>query len=912
MRVWGKLGSERAEVRGLVPAILAGASRRELLNQAVQVLLAERSADRVGVWLEANEETAADDQELLSFRGMVADADGASVPAEWSKLSPAAPLLRELLTLKSVRQNHLDSSCDPVIGAMVEMRDVLWVPVSLRGQLRGVILAGARKKRATLPTALATTVAAELSLALELEDERRVFQERQQDFASLTSALAVLASADSPETVLRAIVEECTARGEKGTGLDAVFAAIADWEPSDSRERAASPNVGAEAHERASAEAPRFRWRSGDATWTRALDSAPLSGVWRQALESQRAVGNEPSGAWSQREVARVVALPLRSGAENLGVLVAGIRRGNASLGTLERLELRAALAASALKQQKRSEPARKLKARQKAALEISTAAAEPRAGAPPPERAQTELLNVIEWLEEGVVLFGPHNEIRALNTRFGQIVGLTPKECVEMRTLDALVTHLASRTADPRGFSDRWHHRVRNLGGAGREEVQLARPVPRLLECTARPILDGNGALLGRVEIYRDLTAQRLFHSRLLQTEKLAALGQMVTGVAHELSNPLTSILGYAQRLLLRGGAAAPGYEARQIYDEAERASTILRQLLFTARDSRPERRRVALNQVVSRTVELQRFNLAASKIRLKLALDPALPFVQGDSGQLQQVLMNLMGNARQALEERGKGGIIQVRTRHVAERWVLLEVSDDGPGIPPAIQARIFDPFFTTKPAGVGTGLGLAIVLGIVREHGGHVQVSSPPRGGTTFSVELPAATGAELAEPELQKTPVAEAGADAHAGVLPPPWLGRRVLVVEDEPTVARLIGDVLEDEGLQADVLLNGREALRRLHKESYDLVVCDVKMPELDGEQFYEAVRRADIPALGRFLFVTGDVLAARTRDFLERNGLPYLAKPFRVEELTAKIQSVLADLLLHEPATAEKTNAARK
>ncbi len=929
MRVWGKLGSERTKVRGVARAILAGASRQELAAEAVRALLAEGNADRVGVWIEANEEVAADAQGIASFRGVVADADGAAIPGEWSRLSPAT-LPRELLMgLQSVEQELHDSSSRPVIGAMVEMRNALWVPVETRGHLHGVILACARKKHAALPKTFADTVAAELALALEVDDERRVSRERQQDFASVRGVLAALANAEPPETILRRLVEDCTTKGENGLGPDAVFAAIGEWGNAEHPTGVAPQEVRSEEQKQefVFSEEVRFRWSSGDADWTRALESEPLSRVWRQAVDSQRVIGSEPSGAWSNRSVARVVAFPLRSGPQNLGVLVAGIRRGRASLSTLERLELRAGLAVSALLRRKQNEEVIQLEARQKATPEAKTAAAQSEAPQPsakesPQERAQTELLNVIEWLEEGVLLFGPNNEIRAMNTRFGQIVGLTPEESVEVKTLDALVERLAARAADARSFSERWLRWAHTTDGGGREEIQLARPVPRVLERAARPILDDKGELLGRVEIYRDLTAQRLFHSKLLQTEKLAALGQMVTGIAHELSNPLTSILGYAQRLLVRSDTTALANEARQIYEEAERASAILRQLLLTARDSRPERRRVSLNQVVSRTVELQQFSLEAEKIRVQLDLEPMLPFVQGDSGQLQQVLMNLMGNARQAMEEQGKGGTIQVRTRRIAERRVLLEVSDDGPGIPAAIQARIFDPFFTTKPAGVGTGLGLAIVLGIVREHGGHVRVTSPPGGGTTFSVELPVAATLEMPgpasgtsradNPKVERLPDNEPLATANAGVILSPWAGARILVVEDEPTVARLIGDVLEDEGLRVDVLLDGREALQRVSQESYDLVVCDMKMPGLDGEHFYQTLARTNNPMRGRFLFVTGDVLAAHTRDFLERNRLPHLAKPFRVEELTEKIRSVLAGVGPREtPQAPARSNAAR-
>jgi signal transduction histidine kinase len=423
------------------------------------------------------------------------------------------------------------------------------------------------------------------------------------------------------------------------------------------------------------------------------------------------------------------------------------------------------------------------------------------------------EILNVIAWLEEGVVLLGPGREIRALNTRFAQIVGLTPQELGSITTHDDLVAALGERTAEPGSFAESWRRSDRGSEGGVREELYLVRPVPRLLERAARPILDKSGALLGRIEIYRDLTAQRIFQSKLLQTEKLAGLGQMVTGIAHELSNPLTSRLGYAQRLLLRRDSLGDSHEARQIFQEAERASSILRQLLLSARHSRPERRRVALNQVVARALELQRFSAASKDIRVELDLDPALPFVHGDAGQLQQVLMNLIGNARQAIEAQTTGGTIRVKTQHIAQKRVLLEVSDDGPGIPQAIQARVFDPFFTTKPAGVGTGLGLAIVLGIVREHGGTVHLTSNP-GQTVFSIELSARASGEIPLPATGGVPAVRAQRQdllaresveiAHAGADLAAWAGARVLVLEDEPTVARLIADVLEDAGLRVDV------------------------------------------------------------------------------------------------------------
>jgi len=910
MWIWGKADEPERGTIGVARAAVEGRVRQDLLREAIKTVLESGQADRVGVWVDMEDHGAADSSPHTSFSGIVAEKDGEQTPAEWSRLSPQPPLPAELLGRLRTVEQEVDQPDKPMIGALIEMRRAIWVPLQVHAQLRGILFAGCRKKQARLPRALLESVAAELALVMELEEERRLGRERHQGSRRLFAALA---SSESPSDVLARIVRDCTQKEDHQVEPTAVFAAIGRLVDSPkTRKSSAQPPP----------QSMRFAWQSGAAAWIRALESEELSGIWRQALESQHFTGGEPGSASPQGQVARVVAWPLQAAGETLGALVAGVRRSTASLAALERLELSAALAVPALLQLKRSEQAAELELRHKevlAALEKQPDRSEQRDA----EHSVSEVLNVIEWLEEGVVLVGPRQEIRAVNSRFGQIVGLAPEELTRIKTLNDLITALSVRTADAGAFTENWNRLASSTEGALREELQLVRPVPRLVERATRPIIDGKGLFLGRVEIYRDLTAQRVFQSRLLQTDKLAELGQMVTGIAHELSNPLTSILGYAQRLLLRRDAIGESHEARQIFQEAERASAILRQLLLSARESRPERRRVALNQVISRTLELQHFSLAADNVHVQLDLEPVLPFVQGDAGQLQQVLMNLIGNARQAIEEQGKGGTIRVKTRRIAEQRVLLEVSDDGPGIPQAIQARIFDPFFTTKPAGVGTGLGLAIVLGIVREHGGRLHLASNLGQGSVFSIELPALAAVEMAlpatggvspaRPRLEPLLAPEPPETVQAGAALGAWAGTRVLVLEDEPTVARLIADVLEDEGLRVDVLLDPREALDRTAHEEYALAICDMKMPELDGEHFYQALVRAKNPLQERFLFVTGDVLAAHTRDFLERNHLPHVAKPFRVEELTEKIRGVLEATSPREPsrAPAAKKNAAR-
>jgi signal transduction histidine kinase/CheY-like chemotaxis protein len=1037
MKVWGKQHRPEVAGRGIARAAAAGAACQQLVTEAARMLLASGQVDRAGVWIEAMESAGGDSQGLAGFRGIVCDFDGEATPAEWARLSAEAPLPQELLAGgKTVEQELYDGPGLPVIGALIEMRRALWVPIENHGHLRGMAFAGTRRKQARLPQTLLESVAAELGLALELEEERRVARERQVDLRTTREILEGLASSESTDAILANLVESCTETGARGYGTGAIFAVIAQLR---SRAGASSgnPDVGGLAGEGPASrrwyqegKSPlQFSWWSGAAEWTRAVESEPLAGIWRRALEAHQVMGSEPGVSWSRGEVARVVAIPLEAGGETLGVLVAGLPPGGASLASVERLQLRAALATSVILRRKQNEDAKRRAVWQQVLLqnsreavilldaggevaglnrsarellgqpekrppeadagvngsdpflelfcaterqrlqewlrqtpaggskakdvEESSAEAElcngqrvrvrrmawpgdgvvgavleplrmERAASRPDEAAHAQLFTLIEWLEEGVVLFDANHGIRAMNSRFAQMAGLSAGEMGRITTLDGLVAHLAGQAVDPQNFAEHWRALACDGDSGVREEIHLLRPVPRLLERAARPILDASGRRLGHVEIYRDLTAQRVFQSKLLQTEKLAALGQMMAGVAHELSNPLTSVLGYAQRLLLRNDLPGQSEEARQIFQEAERANTILRQLLLTARESQPGRCKVALNQVVSRTMELQRFSLLAEKIHVELDLDPHLPLMQGDAGQLQQVLMNLMGNARQAVEQQGSGGTIRLSTRRAGERYVVLEICDNGPGISETILARIFDPFFTTKPAGMGTGLGLSIVLGIVREHGGQVKVASPPTGGAIFTLEFPAVPAEE---PRSLAIPATGSGGPTRKLLPERPSLpvrqpraarpaegGARVLVVEDEPTVARLIGDVLEDEGFRVDLLLDGREALKRAASEDYDLVICDMKMPGLDGEHFYKRLARAGNPLRERFLFVTGDVIGTNTHEFLARNHLPHVAKPFRIEELTEKVRLVLAGAkpLQSAPEQAARTNAARK
>jgi signal transduction histidine kinase len=509
-------------------------------------------------------------------------------------------------------------------------------------------------------------------------------------------------------------------------------------------------------------------------------------------------------------------------------------------------------------------------------------------------EDVEAELRQTVGWMTEGVAVFDEAGGIRAANEHFYRLLGLTPKEAAGLRTLDNLLGKAAPHAADPDEFARRWRA-LGELQEDSQEDLAMKWPVPQTIERCVRTIVGAGGRRLGRVEVYRETSARRLFQSRMVQTEKLVSLGQRVSGIVHELSNPLTTILGYAQRLLQReasrAGSANP--ELQGLLAEAVRAAGILRQMLQLSGDARGVREPVSLNELVDRTADLMRATLSGSPIRLMVEKGGSVPNIEGDFGQLQQVLLNLLQNAQQAILQSGQGGLVGVRTSGTGTGRARLEVWDDGPGIPGAIQARIFDPFFTTKPPGVGTGLGLAIVLGFVRQHGGTVNVLCPPKGGTRFVVEFPAAPAARQEPmPVATVLRLAPAGGPGENGI-PREHRAPRVLVVEDEPTVGGLIADVLRDEGMRVDVLRDGESALDRAEQEEYDLVICDLKMPGMDGQEFFQSLGKRRNALQRHVLFVTGDVVAPRTQEFLERHRLPYVAKPFRMEELSRAVRGML-------------------
>ncbi len=401
-----------------------------------------------------------------------------------------------------------------------------------------------------------------------------------------------------------------------------------------------------------------------------------------------------------------------------------------------------------------------------------------------------------------------------------------------------------------------------------------------RYLVAMAAP-LAGSPEGSAAVVILRDVTEERLMQERLLQSEKMVSVGQLVSGVAHELNNPLTGIMGFAQLLLARDLDERTLRDMETIYTEAERASKIVQNLLSFARRKKADKEIADTNALLERVLELRNYDLRVKNIEVELDLDPNLPETMVDADQIQQVFLNIIINAEQAILTSDGQGTLTVRSRRRGD-VIRLSFQDDGPGMPPETLRRIFDPFYTTKEVGEGTGLGLTISYGIIDEHGGRIWAESEPGRGTTFVIELPIVSGAERPAAPVEEEPA-------------PAVAGRSILVVDDEESIQRLLGSILQMDGHHVDTASNGAEALERIGRARYDVVITDIKMPDMDGPSLYRRLLESDRSLAERTVFITGDTVSPETRRFLQDVPNRCLAKPFRVREVRETILQILED-----------------
>lgn len=499
---------------------------------------------------------------------------------------------------------------------------------------------------------------------------------------------------------------------------------------------------------------------------------------------------------------------------------------------------------------------------------------------------------------------------LRASEARFRGITEAHPVPVV-ISTLDgSRILYASPRTADLLGaplpvllqtrasdfYPDleerrRFIDRLRAHGGIEMMEITLRRwdgtsfPAAvssRIIEYEGyAAAVSGLYDLTFRQEAEREIARQR---EALLQSEKLAALGSLLAGVAHELNNPLSVVVGQSVLMEDMAPDERTRNRATKIHKAADRCARIVKTFLALARRRPPERTDVNFNDIVDASLELVAYALRADGVEVALDLATDLPTLWADGDQLNQVVTNLVVNARQALSERRSGRRLRVATRYEpATSTAVLEVADNGPGVPADIRNRIFEPFFTTKPAGIGTGVGLSICHNIIDAHGGTIAVADTPGGGATLVVRLPVIAREApqaLPPPDAARTPAGTAGP-------------LHILIVDDEPEIALMLAEALEPDGHRIDIAGNGMDALERIGAgNSYDVVVSDLRMPELDGPNLHRRVAAKWPDLARRFIFITGDTLSVSVKGFLSGAALPVLEKPFTAADLRAVIAGV--------------------
>ena len=379
--------------------------------------------------------------------------------------------------------------------------------------------------------------------------------------------------------------------------------------------------------------------------------------------------------------------------------------------------------------------------------------------------------------------------------------------------------------------------------------------------------------------ELRNNLQQLQETQAQLMQADKLKALGTLLSGMAHELNNPLSTIRLSIEIVRRTAPLDAAVTRRMEVMETAcLRASRIIQNLLAFARRQPPERRRVDVNQVIQSTLNLQTSQLELNKIRVVAALG-SVSEIWADPHQLQQVFLNVFSNALHAMKTARRHGVLTVTSEQRGSE-VVVAIDDDGPGIPSEHLGRIFDPFFTTKDTGAGTGLGLSLAIGIVQAHGGHMSAENLPGAGARFTVGLPVGDTIEAAA--AAPRPPVTAVASAH------------VLVVEDEEPLRGLVAEVIHALGHHVVEATTGREALARLRERPYDLVMLDLRLPDVDGQAVWEHALAPDPQLAGRVVFMTGDTMNAETQGFLDDTARPFLLKPFTMEDVGRVISEVLA------------------
>ncbi|HEX8925302.1 MAG TPA: PAS domain S-box protein, partial [Terriglobales bacterium] len=464
------------------------------------------------------------------------------------------------------------------------------------------------------------------------------------------------------------------------------------------------------------------------------------------------------------------------------------------------------------------------------------------------------------EWwaklLENGTELFTPRNF---------QVLPPSAREFLRLEQLQSFVAVVMWAQNRPLGM----------LGISTRVDRQFSESDENLLIAIARQL----ATTIEKVRLYEETSKAyadlRQAQEQLLQSEKMSAIGQLMSGVAHELNNPLTAILGYSQLLEPELQTERGKEFVLKLYKQAQRTHRVVQNLLSFARQRKPTKNKVDLRAVIEDTLMLRDYDLKLNNIEIRRDYQEGLPMVLADAHQLEQVFLNIVNNGVDAILETGPKGSLEVRT-YTEGSYVCIEFHDSGPGIKDL--KRVFDPFYTTKKIGKGTGLGLSICYGIVKEHGGNILAMNHASGGAVFLVRLPVAAGSDVVVAPAQEQPSGR--------------VVGRILLVESEEAVLEFEREVLHSAGAEVTICSNTQSAHDLLSSGTYDIIILGMQLPgSLSTEALYEWLRTAHPGMEKRVIFTASHVQDSVQHQFLESTGAAYLVKPFKVDDLIAIVKA---------------------
>jgi PAS domain S-box-containing protein len=470
---------------------------------------------------------------------------------------------------------------------------------------------------------------------------------------------------------------------------------------------------------------------------------------------------------------------------------------------------------------------------------------------------------------------------IRRVNRAFADALGKSPRELIGKHCYE-----LVHGTSEP--AADCPYKRLLTSGKTETSEF-FERKLNKYIEVTVSSVLDEEQNVAGIVHVIKDQTAKRQSQAEQQNlrekaeiSSRLAAVGEMAAGIAHEINNPLTGVIGFSQILAERNDLPEDAMRAVHIIaDGSQRVADILKKLLTFARQSKPVKTAANINELIENTLELRSYELKTSSIEVVTRLDPGLPLIVVDPGQMQQVFINLIVNAEHAIKEARHEGLLTITSEVVGNR-MLICFRDDGSGISRENMKHIFEPFFTTKPEGEGTGLGLSLSRAIILEHNGELRVESEPGKGATFIIDLPL-TQVSSKKPVPPPAPA----------VTQTPRKGTaRVLVVDDEPAVRQLIKTIFARSGHVVEDVGDPSDALNLITANAYDAIFLDLRMPGISGMTLFSRIKEKAPKMAGKVIIVTGDASSEDVQSFLKQNRLPCISKPFTAQTVKAKFNEI--------------------